>query len=112
MLSNKKLIVTKNLSKPGNNLHTADNDQFVTIRCARASIDDEEFNVLDFSNDMFKINVTSASDDNMSVWISFKSLKEDGILLSDFPVTRGDTLRISASQNLIGKFVIFGYCYN
>ncbi len=108
MLSNKKLIVNKNFSKPGNKLHIADHDQFVTIKSVRASID-EEFHELQTGCDMFKINVTSVSDDNMSIWISLKSVKEDGILLKDFPLAGGDTLRVSASQNILEKFVVFGY---
>lgn len=39
MLTSKKLIVTKSFSNPGNILHVADADQFVTIKCVRASTD-------------------------------------------------------------------------
>ena len=112
MLSNKKLIVTKTFSKLGNHLHTANNDQFVTIKSVRASIDENECRLEVGDGDTFKISVTSISDDTISVWVSLKSVKEDGILLKDFPLAEGDNLRISASQNLLEKFVVFGHFEN
>ena len=106
MLSNKKLIVTKPFSKPGQILHTADSDQFVTFKCVRASKDDGDVEIPNAGDgDKFRLNVS----DDMSLWISLKSIKEDGHLLKHFPLTDGETLRVSASENLIGKFLVFGY---
>ena len=105
MLSNKKLIVNKPFSKPGNTIHTADAYQFVTLRYVRASTDDGEITLPDDADgDMFRITVT----DNISLWIPLKSAK-DGVLLHHFPLSEEEDLRVSVSQNLIGKYMIFGY---
>ena len=106
MLTNKKLIVTKPFSKPGNILHVADGDQFVTIKCVRASTDDGEMNMQEVADgDVFRLSVS----DDMSVWISLKSVKDDGVLLSTLPLSQGETIRVSVSQNMIGKYLVFGY---
>ena len=106
MLTNKKLIVTKSFSKPGNTLHVADADQFVTIKCVRASTDDGEMNIQEVADgDVFRLSVS----DDMSVWISLKSVKDDGVLLSSLPLSQGETIRVSVSQNMIGKYLVFGY---
>ena len=106
MLSNRKLIVNKPFSKPGNTLHTADSDQFVTIKCVRASTDDGDVIIQDVADgDMFRVTVS----DDFSVWISLKSVKEDGILLKYFPLTEGETVRVSVSPIILGKFLVFGY---
>ena len=106
MLTNKKLIVTKPFSKPGNTLHVADADQFVTIKCVRASTDDGEINMQEVADgDVFRLSVS----DDMSVWISLKSVKNDGVLLSSLPLSQGETIRVSVSQNMIGKYLVFGY---
>ena len=118
MLSNKKLIVTKNVTTPGHKLHTADYDQFVTLKTVRAStdhateVDKQEREDLTATttnnNDFFKLSITTASDDYMSLWISLKSV-QDGILLKDFPLAEGETLRVSASPSLLKKYVVFGF---
>ena len=106
MLTNKKLIVTKPFSKPGNILHVADGDQFVTIKCVRASTDDGETYMQEVADgDVFRLSVS----DDMSVWVSLKSVKDDGILLSAFPLSEGETIRVSVNQNIIGKYLVFGY---
>ena len=106
MLTSKKLIVTKPFSKPGNTLQVADADQFVTIKCVRASTDDGELNMQEVADgDVFRLSVS----DDMSVWISLKSVKEDGVLLKDFPLSEGETIRVSVSQNMLGKYLVFGY---
>ena len=105
MLSNKKLIVNKPFSRPGNTIHTADADQFVTLRYVRASTDDGEITLQDnVDGDMFRITVS----DNISLWIPLKSIK-DGVLLHHFPLTENEILRVSVSQNMIDKYLIFGY---
>ena len=106
MLTSKKLIVTKPFSKPGSTLHVADADQFVTIKCVRASTDDGEINMQEVADgDFFRLSVS----DDMSIWISLKSVKDDRVLLKDLPLSEGETIRVSASQNLLGKYLVFGY---
>ena len=106
MLTNKKLIVTKPFSKPGNTLHVADSDQFVTIKCVKASTDDGEMNMQEVADgDVFRLSLS----DDMSVWISLKSVKDDGVLVSSLPLSEGETIRVSVSQNMIGKYLVFGY---
>lgn len=106
MLTNKKLIATKPFSKPGDILHTANADQFVTIKCVRASTDDGEINIQDNTNEgMFRLTVS----DDTNIWISLKSVKDDGVLVKDLALTEGETIRVSVDIILIGKYLIFGY---
>lgn len=107
MLSSKKLMVTKSFSKPGNTLHIADADQLVTIKCVRASTDDGEINIEDTDVGMFRLSVS----DDMSIWISLKSVKDDGVLLKDLPLSEGEIIRVSVSRNLVGKYLVFGSLY-
>lgn len=105
MFSNKRLIINKNFTKPGQILHTANCDQFVTIKSERASTDDADVTIEDANDrDMFRISVG----EDLSIWVTLKSVK-DGILLKDFPVSQGESVRVSASANMLGKFVVFGY---
>jgi len=106
MLSSKKLIVNKPFSKPGHILHTADADQFVTIKCVSASADDGEINIQDVADDdMFRLTVS----DDASIWIALSTVKSSGILLKDFPLENGETIRVSVSQNLLGRYLVFGH---
>jgi len=105
MLSNKRLMVTKSFSKPGSIIHTADSSQFITLKCVRSSIDGEQLNIQDVADgDMFRVTVS----EDTSIWISLKSVK-DGLMLKGFPLEEGEIVRVSASQNILGKFLIFGY---
>ena len=106
MLSKKRLIVERNFTKPGHVLHTADRDEFVTIKVARASTDAGQVEVQEPNDtDMFRISIG----EEVSIWITLKSIK-DGIMLESFPISHGESLRISSSQSIVGKFIVFGYC--
>ena len=104
MLSNKKILVDKPLSRPGRILHIADTDEFVTIRVVNASIDDEQIQYEPTEADVFRISVG----ENLSIWVKAKSIK-DGMLLENFPISCEESIRVSASQHLVNKFLVFGW---
>lgn len=60
------------------------------------------------NGDIFRLSVSDDSDD-ISVWVSLKSVKNDGVLLSSFPLSQGETIRVAVSQSMIGKYLVFGY---
>lgn len=104
MLSNKRLLVDRGFTNQGRVLHSADGDQFVTIKMARASTGVHDDAQVLTELDKFRITVG----DDLSIWIPYNASTGE-FLLEDFPVAKGECLRVTASPNLVNKFLVFGW---
>lgn len=108
MLSNKRILVDQNVYRPGCVLHTPDCDQFVTIRFARGSTDNAQVDEhTPQVGEIFRITIGEV----LNVFVSLLSAT-DGVLLREFPVSSGETIRVAASESITGKFVVYGWQEN
>ena len=123
MFTQRRIVINRDFTSPGNLLHVANQDQFVTIKVLIANpTNNPNHNAVVQNNgaqnngaqnneatSKFRItfeNLESGAIQN--VWIPLDSTK-DGVLLSHFPIAKNDRILISSSSNITNKYIAFGF---
>ena len=133
MFTQRRIVINRDFTSPGDLLHVANQDQFVTIKVLIANpTNNPNHNAVVQNNgaqnngaqnngaqnngaqnneatSKFRItfeNLESGAIQN--VWIPLDSTK-DGVLLSHFPIAKNDRILISSSSNITNKYIAFGF---
>ena len=105
MLSAKRAFVDHGMNKPGNLLHTCNQDEFITLKVIRTSLTtDDAPTDQDPTNGMFRITVN----EQYSMFVSIKAV-QNGQLLQHFPASKGEVVRVAASNDLLRMYIVYGY---
>ena len=123
MFTQRRIVINRDFTSPGNLLHVANQDQFVTIKVLIANPTNNPNHNAVVQNDgaqnngaqnneatsKFRITFENLESGVMqNVWIPLDSTK-DGVLLSHFPIAKNDRILISSSSNITNNYIAFGF---
>ena len=105
MLSAQRVFVDHGMNKPGNLLHTCDQNEFITLKVIRTTRSSDDTPAGEPPTEgMFRITVN----EEYSMFVSVKAV-ENGELMKHFPLRKGEEIRVAVSNNLLRMFTVYGY---